>query len=182
MLAATADGEAADAIELLRSAIRKAPLPRPRRRRTARIITILLIAAALFTWVSGWVLAAKAPLSFDATIENPAQKNAATELNKPFWALSEGQPNYRESSPIHDSFARSASAERNMQAPPGAAAYRDGWQDGCVSAHFASGDINHLWKHDVARSTFDKLYKSGWTHGFMACADRSIYTIKLPAS
>ena len=59
-LAATADGEAADALESLRSVIRRAPPLRPRRNRTARIIPLLLIAATFSILVIAWVIAAKA--------------------------------------------------------------------------------------------------------------------------
>ncbi len=59
-IAAAADGEAAVAVESLRSVIRRAPPLRPRRNWSARIITILLIAATLFILATAWVIAAKA--------------------------------------------------------------------------------------------------------------------------
>ncbi len=63
------------------------------------------------------------------------------------------------------------------QIPNGPTAYRNGWQDGCSSARFASGQINHPWKHDVARSTFDRIYKSGWTRGFLGCKSEPVRQI-----
>ncbi len=75
-----------------------------------------------------------------------------------------------------------AFAAGSADSPTGPLAYKDGWQDGCTSAHFASGNVQHDWKHDVARSTFDKLYKSGWTHGFLACKDQPARQVKTSSS
>ena len=75
-----------------------------------------------------------------------------------------------------------ALAAGSGQSPTGPLAYKDGWQDGCTSAHFASGNVEHVWKHDVARSTFDKLYKSGWTHGFLACKEQPMRQVKTSKS
>ena len=78
--------------------------------------------------------------------------------------------------------AGNAIAASGSSSPTGPLAYKDGWQDGCTSAYFASGNIEHAWKHDVARSTFDKLYKSGWTHGFLACKEGQRQPIKTLSS